>query len=91
MKPLRMCMVCRDMKPKQELIRIVKPKEYPPSVDHTFKAQGRGAYICRGGGCALQAEKRKVFERAFKTAIDRKLYETLRQLEDEPLGCEGNE
>ena len=44
--PMRMCVACREMKPKKEMLRIVKPKEGDVFIDFSGKAAGRGAYIC---------------------------------------------
>ena len=44
--PMRMCIACHEMKPKKEMLRIVKPKDGEVSIDFTGKAAGRGAYIC---------------------------------------------
>ena len=43
--PMRQCIGCREMKPKRELIRILKNKQQELSVDRTGKKNGRGAYI----------------------------------------------
>ena len=43
--PVRMCVACRQGRPKRELIRIVKNKAGVVSVDTTGKAKGRGAYL----------------------------------------------
>ena len=45
--PMRMCVACREMKSKKELIRIVRTPENEIKADLTGKASGRGAYICR--------------------------------------------
>jgi len=45
--PMRMCLGCQEMKPKKELIRVVKNKENEISLDFTGKKPGRGAYICK--------------------------------------------
>ena len=42
--PMRMCVGCREMKPKKELLRIVRSPEGEISVDRTGKVSGRGAY-----------------------------------------------
>lgn len=42
--PLRMCAGCGEMKPKKELVRVVKPPEGEISIDLTGKKAGRGAY-----------------------------------------------
>jgi len=68
------------MKPKEELVRVVKAKGVPPMIDLTYKAEGRGAYVCRIGECITTAKKRRVFERAFKGAVDSLIYENLEKL-----------
>jgi Predicted nucleic-acid-binding protein implicated in transcription termination len=71
------------MKPKKELIRIVKNKENEISVDFTGKKAGRGAYICKSTECLSKAVKAKRLERAFETNISDDIYETLKeQLEE---------
>lgn len=67
--PLRMCIVCRAMKPKGELLRITKNESGELFPDISGKHGGRGAYICTSGGCALKLEKCKALERAFKRGI----------------------
>jgi len=67
------------MKPKKELIRIVKNKENEISVDFTGKKPGRGAYICRSVPCFEKAKKGKRLERAFEAAIREEVYEMLKQ------------
>ena len=77
--PLRMCLGCQEMKPKKELIRIVKDKEGSICVDFTGKKAGRGAYICRSAECFERARKGKRFEKAFETRIDENIFETLKK------------
>lgn len=80
--PLRMCLGCQEMKPKKELIRIVRDKEGNTSVDFTGKKAGRGAYICKSAECFEKAKKGKRFEKAFEARIDDAVYDTLKmQLE----------
>ncbi len=80
--PLRMCLGCREMKPKKELIRIVRNKENEVSVDLVGKKPGRGAYICKAEACFEKARKSKGLERALETPISEEIYELLkRQLE----------
>jgi len=70
------------MKPKKELIRIVKNKEGSINVDFTGKMAGRGAYICKSMQCFEKARKGKKLEKAFESRIDENVYETLiKQLE----------
>jgi len=75
--PLRKCVGCQEMKPKGELIRVVRNKENETTVDFTGKKPGRGAYICKNIECFRTARKRKSLERAFASKIDDAVYEAL--------------
>ena len=75
--PMRQCLGCREMKPKRELIRVVRSPEGEISLDFKGKAPGRGAYICPAPACLKQAIKAKALERAFSTQIPEAVYETL--------------
>ncbi|MEE0866842.1 MAG: YlxR family protein [Clostridia bacterium] len=66
---LRMCIVCRTMKPKRELYCIKKSKDGVITVDKTAKAAGRGAYICKEGQCREKMIKTRALERAFHQNI----------------------
>ena len=63
--PLRQCGGCGEMKPKSELVRVVRSPEGEISLDPTGRKNGRGSYICRSVDCFNMAVKRKSFERAF--------------------------
>ena len=77
--PMRMCLGCGEMKPKIELIRIVRTPENEIIVDLKGKANGRGAYICRDTECLKKAVKAKRLERTFSTEISDEIYETLKK------------
>ena len=55
------------MKPKKELVRIVKSPEGEISLDLTGKKNGRGAYICKSRECLAKARKAKRLEKALET------------------------
>lgn len=76
--PLRMCVVCRQMKTKDLLLRVVK-KDEEFSLDVSGKMPGRGAYICRGGDCCEKFEKQRSFERAFKGSVPPQLKENIKK------------
>jgi predicted RNA-binding protein YlxR (DUF448 family) len=85
--PLRMCLGCQEMKPKKELLRIVKDKEGNISIDFNGKKPGRGAYVCRIAECFERARKEKRLERAFEAPVSNEIYETLKtQLEENDGG-----
>ena len=72
--PLRMCIACREMKDKKELIKIVKSKDDQIELDLTGKKAGRGAYICRSSECHKKLNKQKLLNKAFSMNIDPKVY-----------------
>jgi predicted RNA-binding protein YlxR (DUF448 family) len=77
--PQRMCIGCQEMKPKKELIRVVKNSEGTIKVDLTGKAPGRGAYICKSVQCLEKAIKGKRLEKNFETKIDDNIFQRLRE------------
>ena len=83
--PMRQCVGCRKMKPKRELIRIIRTSEEEIQVDATGKKNGRGAYLCMTKECLHRARKNKGLERSFKMAIPDELYEKLEKEFDEDV------
>ncbi|MEE1491482.1 MAG: YlxR family protein [Massilioclostridium sp.] len=75
--PMRMCTGCGEIKPKRELVRVVKNSEGEISLDLTGKAQGRGAYVCRSIDCLKKARKSRRIERSFKCRIPDELYDKM--------------
>ena len=82
--PLRKCSGCGEMKPKIELVRVVRSPEGEISLDLHGKKSGRGAYVCKNPACLKKAQKSKALERAFSMSIAESVYEELSsQLEAE--------
>ena len=75
--PMRMCVGCREMKPKAQLLRVVKPAEGEARIDRTGKASGRGAYICPRPECLKKAQKSRALERALDAKIDEAVFSQL--------------
>lgn len=75
--PMRMCLGCGEMKPKKELVRIVKSPENVISLDLTGKKSGRGAYICRSCDCFEKARKGRRFEKSLSCKINDSVYEVM--------------
>ena len=75
--PMRMCVGCREMKPKATLLRVVKPQEGDAHIDRTGKAQGRGAYVCESIECLKKAQKTRALDRALETKIDETVFMAL--------------
>ena len=75
--PMRRCTGCGEMKPKRELIRVVKSPEGQISLDRTGRSPGRGAYVCPSEECLKKARKTKRLERVFAAAIPDEVYDAL--------------
>ena len=67
--PMRKCLGCGEVKPKRELIRVVKNNQGEISLDLTGKKNGRGAYICHSKDCFIKARNAKRFEKAFSSPV----------------------
>ena len=76
-RPMRQCLGCREMKPKKELIRVVRSPEGEISLDFKGKASGRGAYVCPDPRCLKKAIKARALERSFSAQIPQEIYERL--------------
>lgn len=81
--PMRMCVGCREMRPKKELLRIVRGENGEVAWDPVGKANGRGAYICRNRACFTRAVKQKQLERALEVNIAPEVFEKLLEQIDE--------
>lgn len=87
--PMRMCAGCGEMKPKKELVRVVKAPEktgeggepLPPeiSLDLTGKKPGRGAYLCRSRTCLQAARKARRLEKALSCKIPDEVYQRMEE------------
>ena len=75
--PLRKCTGCNEMKPKKELIRVLKTTDEEIVLDKTGKKNGRGAYLCNSLECFKQARKTRGLERSLQVKIPDEIYEIL--------------
>ena len=75
--PMRKCVGCGEMKPKKELMRILKTENGEFVVDAAGKKNGRGAYLCRSLSCSQNAVKSRGLERSFKQEIPQEVYDRL--------------
>ena len=77
--PMRQCLGCREMKPKKELIRVVRSPEGELSLDFKGKKPGRGAYLCPNADCLARVKKSRALERAFSAQVPSEVYEALEE------------
>ena len=84
--PMRQCIGCGEMKPKKEMIRVIKTAEDEIILDTTGRKNGRGAYLCISKECLQKARKNKGLERSFKMSIPNEVYDSLEKEFDEENG-----
>ena len=76
---MRKCVGCNEMKPKKELVRVLRQVDGEVILDTTGKANGRGAYVCKNEACLARAVKTKALERSLKSPISPEVFERLRE------------
>ncbi len=82
--PMRKCTGCGELKPKKDLVRVIKDGNLEVKMDLTGKLNGRGAYVCRSMDCLNKAIKTKAIERSLQTQISQEIYDKLKaELENE--------
>ncbi|MHB1315551.1 MAG: RNase P modulator RnpM [Christensenellales bacterium] len=76
--PMRMCVGCREMKPKRELVRVVRSQD-GILFDKTGRLPGRGAYICPSQECLNKAIKTKAIDRMLESKLDDEIIKQLQR------------
>jgi len=77
--PMRQCLGCREMKPKKELIRVVRQNDGTVQLDFKGKLPGRGAYLCHDTACLEKAVKSQALDRALSVTIPADVYAQLKE------------
>ncbi len=67
--PQRTCIACKQVRPKRELIRVVRTPDGHVELDPTSKKSGRGAYVCARRSCWNIALHKGKLEREFETTL----------------------
>ena len=87
--PMRQCVGCREMKPKKELIRVVRSPEGAVSLDFKGKLPGRGAYVCPDAECLKRAKRSNALERAFSAPLPEDVWQALEaQMKEVPTDAQ---
>ena len=74
---MRRCVVCRQVRHKSELLRVVKTAAGEISIDDATKIFGRGAYVCKSATCAVSLKKRHGLDKTFKCKVPAEVYEKI--------------
>ncbi|MCD8046080.1 MAG: YlxR family protein [Clostridiales bacterium] len=77
--PMRMCIGCRQMREKREMIRVVRQQDGTFVIDRTGKKNGRGAYLCKNPDCLNTAVKNHGLERSFGMSIPKETVSDLKK------------
>ncbi|MGO3733201.1 MAG: RNase P modulator RnpM [Vagococcus sp.] len=75
--PMRKCVVSNDMKPKKDMIRIVRSKEGQVSIDPSGKLSGRGAYLSIDPEVVQLSWDKKILDRVLETELADEFYKEL--------------
>lgn len=75
--PVRKCVGCNQMIPKNQLFRVVKNADGNIFIDIKGNADGRGAYVCQTRECVDLAVKKKGFNRSLKCPVDAQVIDEL--------------
>jgi predicted RNA-binding protein YlxR (DUF448 family) len=67
------------MKPKKEMLRVVKTADGEIFADPTGKAAGRGAYICGAEECMKKLGDKKLLHKAFSTDVAQDVYSDVKE------------
>lgn len=76
--PMRMCAICRSLKPKRELIRLVRTADGQVFMDETGKKPGRGLYVCPEKKCVDEALKGSRLDKTIGRAVDQDVKQQLK-------------
>lgn len=74
-----MCIACRELKDKKQMLRVVKNTEGKIFIDFSSKASGRGAYICDNPDCIKKLKKQKLLNKAFSSAVEDAVYAAIEE------------
>ena len=76
--PQRTCVTCGRVRPKRDLVRVVRTPGGEIKVDLTGKVSGRGAYVCPEPPCAERAVKGGRLRHALEVTVPETLVDELR-------------
>ena len=76
----RLCVGCRRLQPKQNLLRVVRQTTGKCAVDFSGKMNGRGAYLCFNENCLKLAKKNKSLVKSLRCPIDDEFYRGLLEI-----------
>ena len=79
-QPERLCVGCRQLHPKDRLLRIVRSPNGTAAYDPTGKSPGRGAYLCPSPECLRKARRQNGLSWSFKGRVVPAVYDALEEI-----------
>lgn len=76
---MRMCVACREMHPKNQMLRVVLMPDGTYEIDQSGRLNGRGAYVCNSEECINKCVKSRLLNRSFKKNVDQNIYEKVKE------------
>lgn len=76
--PLRMCIACRQLFEKREMLRVVRSED-KIFLDFTSKASGRGAYVCDNTDCIKKLKKQRLLNKVFSLPVGEEIYNAIEE------------
>ena len=73
-----MCIACRQLFEKKEMLRVVRNDE-KIFLDFTSKASGRGAYVCDNPDCVKKLKKQRLLNKVFSFPVDDEIYQAIEE------------
>ena len=77
--PQRMCIACREMQDKKQMLRIVRTAAGEILPDRTGKTAGRGAYICNKPECIKKLKKYRLLSKTFSCEVGEETYNAVEE------------
>ncbi len=74
-----MCMACKQMQAKNNLIRVVRTPDGQIMVDRSGKLNGRGAYVCNNDECIAKCIKAKLLNKTFRQDVPSEVYSSIKE------------
>jgi predicted RNA-binding protein YlxR (DUF448 family) len=66
---MRTCAVCRQVRPKRSMTRVVRGADGSVAIDPTGKAAGRGPDVCDDPACRDPKRLAEAVKRALEVAV----------------------
>lgn len=89
--PQRTCLGCQNVRPKRDMIRIIRTRQGSVEIDPSGKKPGRGAYVCPSMDCLDKVRRGRRLEKALEVVPPPLIFELLKERIEEIKVLKGTE